>query len=180
MSGRGNDRRRTARRLGEDERALFERMMRSVRPLDPADTAAPPPPTPPTPPRQPLPPSSEPGPGHDVAAIDRKTARKIERGRMGIEARLDLHGDDQATAHARLARFIAEQAAASRKSVLVITGKGADGDGPFGEPQRGVLRRQVPMWLAAPGLRRYVVGLRNAARHHGGEGAYYVLLRKPK
>ncbi len=154
--------------------------MRSVRPLDPADTVAPPTVTPTKPVRRPAPPPAQPGPAVDIASIDRKTARKIERGRMGIEARIDLHGDTQAVAHTRLARFIASQAVAGAKSVLVITGKGSDEREPFAERSRGVLRRQVPMWLAAPDLRRYVVGLRNAARQHGGDGAYYVLLRKPK
>lgn len=177
MSGRRPDR----RRLGEDERALFEKVMRSVRPLDPRDTVAAPVPAPaPLRPaaRKPVP--AAPGASAELAGIDRRTARKLERGRIGIEARLDLHGHDQATAHRRLARFVVEQATVGRKSVLVITGKGMISERPHDEPQRGVLRRLVPMWLAAPDLRPYVLGLRNAARQHGGAGAYYLLLRKPK
>jgi DNA-nicking Smr family endonuclease len=181
MAGRPTDR-RSRRPLADDERALFERLMRGVAPLDPAQ---PPPQPSPSPPRAPRPKQRAtsppiPGAADDVAPIDRRTARKVERGAMAIEARLDLHGDYQATAHDRLRRFVVEQATAGKRCVLVITGKGEVAPERHDRPQRGVLRRQVPMWLAAPDLRPYVMGLRPAARQHGGAGAYYLLLRKPK
>ena len=57
--------------------------------------------------------------------------------------------------------------------MLVITGKGVQGD--------GVLRRRTPEWLAAPQLRSVVAGVSEAHRRHGGEGALYVALkRKPR
>jgi len=43
---------------------------------------------------------------------------------------------------------------------------------------RGVLRRQVPLWLALPELRRYVIGFEDAHVGHGGEGALYVRVRR--
>jgi DNA-nicking Smr family endonuclease len=59
---------------------------------------------------------------------------------------------------------------------LVITGKGsADAYGG-----RGVLKRQVPMWLRLPEFRGYVVGFEQAGITHGGEGALYVRLRRAK
>ena len=53
-----------------------------------------------------------------------------------------------------------------------MTGKGLTRD------EGGVLRRVVPMWLEAPNLRDVVVGFGEAARHHGGEGALYVRIRR--
>jgi DNA-nicking Smr family endonuclease len=50
----------------------------------------------------------------------------------------------------------------------------------MGEPQRGVLRRNVPLWLEASDLRDVVLGFGIAAPHHGGAGALYVQLRKPR
>ena len=44
--------------------------------------------------------------------------------------------------------------------------------------ERGVLRRQVPLWLQLPELRDAVVGFEEAHVAHGGEGALYVRLRK--
>jgi DNA-nicking Smr family endonuclease len=67
--------------------------------------------------------------------------------------------------------------------VLVITGKGGprrprDDDG-YGESERGILRKNVPHWLAEPELRTVVVSFTTAAIPHGGEGALYVQLRNP-
>ena len=57
--------------------------------------------------------------------------------------------------------------------MLVITGKGVQGD--------GILKRHTPEWLAAPHLAHIVAGISDAARRHGGEGALYVALkRKPR
>jgi DNA-nicking Smr family endonuclease len=58
----------------------------------------------------------------------------------------------------------------------VVTGKGTartDADG-----ERGVLRRQVPLWLALPEFRSLVVGFEDAHVGHGGQGALYVRLRR--
>jgi DNA-nicking Smr family endonuclease len=58
------------------------------------------------------------------------------------------------------------------KVVIIVTGKGLTRD------EGGVLRRVVPMWLQSPHLRDLVVGFGEAARHHGGEGALYVRIRR--
>ena len=63
-----------------------------------------------------------------------------------------------------------------KRTLLVVTGKGAGGDDPYAE--RGVLRRSVPHWLRMPELRPLVVGFEEAAHHHGGGGALYIRLRR--
>src|ERR1700675_439220 len=58
-------------------------------------------------PRQPVtkaPP--KPAPVARGEALDRQTARQLERGRLAVEARLDLHGMRQRDAHAALRRFL--------------------------------------------------------------------------
>ena len=60
--------------------------------------------------------------------------------------------------------------------VLVITGKGTRG----GDFERGVLRRQIPFWLRSPQLRDAVLGFETAGPAHGGDGAFYVLLRRAR
>ena len=39
---------------------------------------------------------------------------------------------------------------------------------------------RAPEWLAEPEVRDMVAGLSHAERHHGGEGALYVALKRPK
>jgi DNA-nicking Smr family endonuclease len=105
----------------------------------------------------------------------RKERQQLVRGRVAIEARIDLHGMTQTEAYGALRRFLHRSQANDAKFVLVITGKGAP-NAPRGE--RGVLRHQVPLWLALSEFRRYVLGFDVAHTGHGGEGALYVRLRK--
>jgi DNA-nicking Smr family endonuclease len=111
-----------------------------------------------------------------LAPLARREKQQLARGRVEIDARIDLHGMTQAEAHMRLVRFLRRAQSDGAKFVLVITGKGARS----GDPERGVLRRQVPLWLQLPDLRDAVVGFEEAHVAHGGEGALYVRLRRAK
>jgi DNA-nicking Smr family endonuclease len=121
-------------------------------------------------------------PGHGIEPGMRK---RLQRGTLDIDGTIDLHGMRQAEAHAALIRFIHGSAAMGRRWVLVITGKGlpsrsraGDDERPFGEVPRGVLKRNVPMWLAEPEVRGLIVSFTEAAVEHGGSGALYVHLRR--
>jgi DNA-nicking Smr family endonuclease len=176
---------------GEDHDARLWRIVTAtVRPLRrrPAARARPaaataadspaPPPVPATPEgraRPPAGPSPRPraaSPRHSPAPqpIEPGRRRRVERGRDEVAATIDLHGLDQDRARAALTAFLLRGWAEHRRTILVITGKGALGD--------GVLRRRVPEWLAEPPLRPIVAGLSEAHRRHGGEGAIYVALKR--
>jgi DNA-nicking Smr family endonuclease len=183
MSAHGG---RKGRRLSGEEHALWETVTRSVKPLRkrapktvpdlPGET--------PSAPRgarkiavkdASLPLPIKPATPPPLATIDRRTKQKIARGKHEIDGRIDLHGHTQHEAHAALLRFLRARQAKGARLVLVITGKGVRGE--HGR-ERGVLRRQVPLWLALPEFRELVVGFDEAAIGHGGEGALYVRLRK--
>ena len=106
------------------------------------------------------------------AGLDRRTARRLKRGQLTAEARLDLHGKTQDEAHGTLRHFIQESRMARRRCVLVITGKGSVARG-----RGGVLRQMVPRWLNEPALRRHIVAITNAPERNGGTGALYLLLK---
>ena len=109
----------------------------------------------------------------DLDGIEPRRKHRIARERDPIGARLDLHGLDQDRARGVLERFLVRAWDEGFRAVLVITGKGVQGD--------GVLKRRTPEWLAASHLAHIVAGISDAARHHGGEGALYVALkRKPR
>jgi DNA-nicking Smr family endonuclease len=169
------------RRPPSEDAGLWRRAMRDVAPLpgrpphdrpppDPhlarnaAGTAAVQPAAPPA--AAPLPPLDR------LAGVDRATAERLKRGRRPVEASLDLHGMTQAEAHRALAAFIAGSRAAGRRCVLIITG--------HGRLSGGVLKAAVPRWLDEPDLRRAVLAIAPARPQHGGHGALYVLLRRPR
>lgn len=124
-------------------------------------------------------------PAAELAGFDRRSARKLRSGRIEIEARLDLHGLRQDEAHDALRGFVLSCHRRGLRWVLVITGKGAPrrtghDDTPFDGSvprDRGILRRNVPMWLSAPDLSAIVVSFAPASAAHGGEGALYLHLR---
>ena len=107
--------------------------------------------------------------------IDDGTSRRMRRGAVAPQARLDLHGMTADRAHAALARFLDGAAAQGLRVVLVITGKGGGAHGGRGD---GLLKRETPRWLAAAPLAHHVVGVFEAHIRHGGAGALYVYLRR--
>lgn len=134
---------------------------KTAKPVAPAGREVPPPP--PAPP--PLAHGAAPG-------VDRRTAANLKRGRLPIEARIDLHGLTQAEAHRALRAFISAQHGAGRRCVLVVTGKGTRSEGG------GVLRAMVPRWLNEGDLRPLVLSFTYARPQDGGEGALYLLLKR--
>jgi DNA-nicking Smr family endonuclease len=110
-----------------------------------------------------------------LAPLGRRERSRLSKGRSEIDARIDLHGMTQTRAHRALHGFLQRAHHDGMTFVLVITGKGVVGDA-----ERGVLRRQVPQWLALPEFRTLVVGFEEAHIGHGGEGALYVRIRRAR
>jgi DNA-nicking Smr family endonuclease len=112
--------------------------------------------------------------------IEPKLRRKVGRGRVEIDGTLDLHGMRRAEARAALGRYLAARVRRGDRTILVITGKGlkkVDGD-PATIVERGVLRTMLPIWLGSPELSPLVAGWDVSHQTHGGEGAYYVRLKR--
>lgn len=98
--------------------------------------------------------------------------QKLQKGRMAIDGRIDLHGLTQGEAYGLLLAFFHRAHAEGRRNLLVVTGKGRS------PGSQGALRRAVPAWLSTPAFRGLVHSHADAARHHGGSGALYVRLRR--
>lgn len=136
----------------------------TARAARPPDVPAPVPPARPTKVADPVP-----NPG-----LDRRTAARLRKGEMAIDRRLDLHGMTEAAAHAALDRFVRQAWQDGARVLLVITGKGSVRDGG------GVIRRNLPRWLAAGENAPRVLRIESAQPRHGGTGASYVLLRRQR
>jgi DNA-nicking Smr family endonuclease len=131
-----------------------------------------------------------PSPRHDpppLTGLDRKSERRMTRGKVEIENRIDLHGTGIERSRERLLNFLVSSRAHGLRLVLVITGKGASpfarhtlhGSDHYHAPERqGRLRRLVPDWFHDSEFREHIAGFQPAHPRHGGGGAFYVKLRK--
>jgi DNA-nicking Smr family endonuclease len=180
----------TTRKPSADEQALFREAMQGAKPIARKKrvVAAPSPSKPESAEAKPVPVKSKPvaivrpvvpppkaKPPLDagrIADLDKRTAERFKRGEMAIDAKIDLHGLTQAEAHDKLQGFLAKAAAAGKRCVLIVTGKGAGG--------WGVLRDAVPRWLNEPEMRRHLLAFTLAQPRHGGAGALYALLKRKR
>jgi DNA-nicking Smr family endonuclease len=179
------------RSLRPDEKALWRKIAKSVTPIDdarrqsleetdPEPVSAKSDPPPKKPDRDVVPKRAK---RQTQGPVDRSGERRHRRGKIQIEARLDLHGLTQDGAHNALRGFLQTAHAHGMRTVLVITGKGFKAHKRDAEPweyveEVGVLRRRLPQWLGSSELKLLVSGYSAAHARHGGEGAFYVTLRR--
>ena len=170
------------RSLNLEDRILWSKVAGSVTPLPgrsvpsmPSDIEPEEKPEAPAPRRgSPVPAQATPPTGASArpGGLDRVTRRKLAKGRVPIEGKVDLHGLTQHEAHGLLLSFLSQARAAGRRHVLVVTGKGSS------MGSEGILRRAVPQWFSTAAFRGLVSGYEDASRGHGGSGALYVRLRR--
>lgn len=165
---------RKKRELSAEEKALWRRVASTVKPRRrvPLEPETEEPPTRATP----APVRPAPKPSTPAVKPTRPTAppancageKRVRRGKLDIDATLDLHGHTQDSGRAVLARFLNAASRRGARTVIVVTGAGRAGE--------GVLKRRLPDWLAE--LKPIVSGYAPAHRAHGGAGAFYVFLKR--
>lgn len=125
-----------------------------------------------TPPSKPEPAARNPATATIETRLDNAIEKRLKKGTLPIEGRIDLHGMTQDEALRALERFVMRCAAADKRTLLVITGKGRAGE--------GVLKRALPFWLERPGMKKLVLSCSPALQKDGGGGAFYLRLRKKR
>ena len=109
----------------------------------------------------------------DTSHLDGRRGQKFRRGKISYEATLDLHGFTQSEAYQALESFVFCAYKLGQRCVLVITGKGKGLKG-------GVLQQSLPKWLNGENIRPYILSFSFAKPSHGGQGAYYIYIKKKK
>ena len=103
------------------------------------------------------------------ASLHVNNDKKTRRGRVDVDAKIDLHDMTQDEARPALARAVMRAAKHNKKCLLVVTGKGAR--------LNGMLRQNFPNWINDPALRPLIATYAQAHIKHGGAGAWYVLIK---
>ena len=114
-------------------------------------------------------------------ALDQNILRRLKRGKLSPEAKLDLHGLTTEQAYKALYSFINNNYKLKKRLVLIITGKGErnyNSEDSFSN--KGVLRKTVPQWLKSPAISGFILDFVQSHIKDGGSGALYVYLKKNK
>lgn len=185
---------RPPRGLSAAEAALWARVASTVAPLHPGKpapvvpSAVEPPPPPPTrrikgrvPTPLPAPaPQAAPARALDQHGLDASWERKLAKAQLVPDLTLDLHGHSLDAAHARLDAGLAQAVAMGARLLLVITGKPRPVAAADRGERRGAIRAKLIDWLAAGSHASRIAAVRPAHQRHGGSGALYVVLRRPR
>jgi DNA-nicking Smr family endonuclease len=194
VTGRGPERPGSkVRALAPEEAALWKRVIATVKPLSSARVPARPavvdadPPVVPVveakarpagkpvrPPRPaPAPPAAPP------QTLDASWDRKLARGMVAPESSIDLHGHSLASAYDLLDRGLDAAVRRGDRVLLLITGKPPrpESERPHA---RGAIRAAVGDWLASSRHADRIAAVRGAHPRHGGSGALYIVLRRPR
>jgi DNA-nicking Smr family endonuclease len=116
-----------------------------------------------------------------VPVLDSSWEKKIRGGRLVPDVSIDLHGLNLAAAHLRLERLLADAVANDLRVLLVVTGKPRSHRPLPGESgKRGAIRAEIGDWLARSAFASRIASVRAAHLRHGGEGALYIILRRPE
>lgn len=186
------------RKLSGDEAALWARVAGTVTPLKGRRNVAKAVQTevvdslPPVParlrkigrvPPPPAPPAATPAKPRplDRHGLDASWDARLGRGVVQPDFTLDLHGHSLDAAHARLDHGLTLALAHGARVVLLITGRARphDDHSARGE-RRGAIRAKFLDWLSAGPHASRIAAIRPAHPRHGGGGAFYIVLRRPK
>lgn len=117
-----------------------------------------------------------PGPG---TTLDGSWDRKLAGGAIVPDSTIDLHGHTLDTAYRELDAALDRAIAREDRVLLLITGRAprAESERPHA---RGRIRAAVDDWLAASRHAPQIAAVRSAHPRHGGAGALYIILRRPR
>ncbi|GGB15871.1 hypothetical protein GCM10011380_01690 [Sphingomonas metalli] len=111
--------------------------------------------------------------------LDASWNRKLTRGIVLPDSSIDLHGHTLASAHALLDQGLDRAIRRGDRVLLLVTGKPPrpDSERPHA---RGAIRAAVADWIAASRHADAIAAVRGAHPRHGGLGALYIVLRRPR
>ncbi|MDC3090966.1 Smr/MutS family protein [Rickettsiales bacterium] len=110
--------------------------------------------------------------------IDRNLLKSIKKGKMKVNAVLDLHGKKVKESKVSVYNFIKYNYEKSNRLLLIITGKGKRLGVEEGWKGKGVLKSMLPNWLNSIALSKYIVWFDNAPKDQGGDGALIIYIKK--
>jgi len=118
--------------------------------------------------------------------LERVSIKKsIKKGSFKIDKKIDFHGKTLLESEERFSSSISECYNSGHRCLLFVTGKGLfktkDLDNVY-QPKlyHGVIRSAFINWVKSKKFSKHILSFEQASVNHGGDGAFYVYLRKKK
>lgn len=107
--------------------------------------------------------------------LDKNTDRKLARGKIKIDRKIDFHGLTLDEAFNLLLNTVIGAERSNMRCLLLITGKGNNT-----KSGRDSIKSQLPLWLRHPAIAPKIIKCTTAVQKDGGTGAFYLLLRRKR
>ncbi len=124
---------------------------------------------------RPSPERTEIAPKPPANTLDGSWDRRLSRGLVQPDLAVDLHGHTLDSAYRTLDQGLEQAIARSARVLLLVTGKPRDPSSG-----RGAIRAAVGDWIADSRHADRIAAVRGAHPRHGGTGALYIVLRRPR
>mgnify|MGYP001301961846 CR=1 FL=1 len=111
--------------------------------------------------------------------------KSIKKGMFKIDKKIDFHGKSLLESEDSFKSTILECYESGHRCLLFVTGKGLfrpKNSENNNEPKlyHGVIRAAFVEWVRSKKFAKYILSYEKASIGHGGDGAFYVYLRKKK
>tara|TARA_B100000579_G_scaffold399256_1_gene380083 strand:+ start:61 stop:603 length:543 start_codon:yes stop_codon:yes gene_type:complete len=109
----------------------------------------------------------------------------IKKGSFHIDKKIDFHGKSLLESEEQFKNTITESYNSRQRCLLFVTGKGLFKSKNYEENHKpklyhGIIRASFVEWARSKKFSKYILSFEQASIEHGGDGAFYVYLRKNK
>ena len=119
----------------------------------------------------------------DVLKIEKSSIeKKLKKGRVSIDKIIDFHGLSIVEAKKLFIKTIDDCFYSNKRCILFITGKGIKHNNTQGGGKlfHGKIREHLQIWVHEKAVVTRILSIASAGPLHGGDGAFFVYLRKNK
>ncbi len=122
---------------------------------------------------------------HEYKLENINIKKSIKKRSINIDKKIDFHGKSLLDSEELFSNTIINCYNKGLRCLLFVTGKGLFKTKETHENEKpklyhGVIRSALINWVGSKKFSRYILGYEAASVEHGGDGAFYVYLRKKK
>ena len=109
----------------------------------------------------------------------------VKKGSFNIDKKIDFHGKTLLDSEEQFNNTILDSYNDGKRCLLFVTGKGLFKSKNYGESEKpklyhSIIRSCFVEWVSSKKFSKYILSFEQASIEHGGDGAFYVYLRKNK